>query len=84
MRKREKGVYVSEDGRYTADRQPYERECECLACQVGGACPSGGIATDWFWTLWDEVTGDYPPGVSFCSFDTLREVKEYVAGMEPS
>jgi hypothetical protein len=81
LRKINAGRYVTLDGRYEIDQQPYERECDCVACQVGGICAHGGTATDWFWIIWDTETDDYADGTHLSSFDTLREAKEWLAPM---
>lgn len=72
------GQYQTEDGRYNLEQQPYERECECISCTGAGICPYGGIATDWFWIVWDNTIDDYAGNTGPCQFDTLREAKEYV------
>lgn len=71
------GQYATADGRYLIEQQEIERECDCLACQSGGMCAHGGVATDWFWHIWDVAENDYAEGTHFSSFDTLREAKEW-------
>lgn len=72
------GQYATPDGRYLVEQESYERECDCTACQVGNPCPRGGVATDWFWHIWDTTTKDYAEGTHFSSFETLREAKEWL------
>lgn len=79
FRRIQAGKYATADGRYLVEQEPYERECDCLACQSGGVCPRGGTATDWFWHIWDTETNDYAGGTHFASFETLREAKEWFA-----
>lgn len=79
FKKIQAGQYQTEDGRYLIEQQEYERECDCLACQVGGDCPHGGVAVDWFWHIWDNERNDYAKSTDFSTFLTLREAKEWFA-----
>jgi hypothetical protein len=79
FRKIQAGTYATEDGRFQIEQQPYQRECDCLACQVGGECPRNGWAIDWFWIIWDNDERDYANGTDASSFLTLREAKEWFA-----